>query len=120
MMADSNIIIYGTQSGQEDLRMFLDSNVSSASVITYVEVLGYYRLSTNEHKSLRHLFNKLWVLPLTNSVAEVAVALRQRHKMQLGDSLIAATALVHRKTLATHNTKDFSWIEGLALFDPLT
>jgi toxin FitB len=40
--------------------------------------------------------------------------------MSLGDALIAATALAHQLTLVTHNTKDFEWVTGLALLDPLT
>lgn len=32
---------------------------------------------------------------------------------------IAATALVHGRTLVTHNTGDFRWIAGLILLDPL-
>lgn len=119
MMVDSNVIIYATRPECRTLRMFLDSHVSSASIITYVEVLGYHRLRDKHRELLLSLFSNLWILPLTNSVAEVAVALRQRHRMQLGDSLIAATALVYKKTLATHNIKDFAWIDGLELFDPL-
>jgi predicted nucleic acid-binding protein len=39
--------------------------------------------------------------------------------MSLGDSIIAATAVIHRKTLVTHNTADFDWIKELAILDPL-
>jgi predicted nucleic acid-binding protein len=38
--------------------------------------------------------------------------------MGLGDALIAATALVHRRTLVTRNTADFAWVNGLQLLDP--
>jgi hypothetical protein len=36
-------------------------------------------------------------------VLDQAVTLRQQHRMSLGDALVAATALVHRLPLATHN-----------------
>jgi predicted nucleic acid-binding protein len=39
--------------------------------------------------------------------------------MSLGDALVAATALVHRLPLATHNVDDFAWIDGLIVVDPL-
>jgi predicted nucleic acid-binding protein len=39
--------------------------------------------------------------------------------MSLADALIAATALEHGLSLATHNIQDFTWIENLSLFDPL-
>ena len=32
---------------------------------------------------------------------------------------MAATALVHRLALATHNVDDFAWIDGLIVVDPL-
>jgi predicted nucleic acid-binding protein len=38
--------------------------------------------------------------------------------MSLGDALQAGTALAHGLTLVTRSTKDFDWIDGLALFDP--
>jgi tRNA(fMet)-specific endonuclease VapC len=36
------------------------------------------------------------------------------------DLLIAATALVHGQSLATHNTRDYAHVPGLALADWLT
>jgi predicted nucleic acid-binding protein len=38
--------------------------------------------------------------------------------MSLGDSLIAATALVHNLILVTRNTDDFNWIANLSLLNP--
>lgn len=58
------------------------------------------------------------ILPLDDVVLEAAVALRQQRQMGLGDALIAATALVHRRTLVTRNTADFAWVNGLQLLDP--
>nr|VFJ66054.1 MAG: hypothetical protein BECKFW1821B_GA0114236_11116 [Candidatus Kentron sp. FW] len=37
----------------------------------------------------------------------------------VGDALIAATALVHNLELATANTSDFDWIEGLDVVNPV-
>jgi hypothetical protein len=45
--------------------------------------------------------------------------LRQQHKMSLGDSLIAATALIHDLILATRNIDDFNWINDLKLVNPI-
>jgi len=39
--------------------------------------------------------------------------------MSLGDSLIAATAIVHNTNLITANTKDFDWIKELTIINPL-
>jgi len=39
--------------------------------------------------------------------------------MSLSDAIIAATALEHDLTLVTRNLKDFEWIEGLKLLNPV-
>lgn len=48
-----------------------------------------------------------------------AVRLRQLRKLTLGDALIAATALVHDRTLVTRNVQDFNWIPGLNVLNPM-
>jgi predicted nucleic acid-binding protein len=50
---------------------------------------------------------------------EQAITLRQQRKMSLGDSLIAATALAYEIPLATRTVKDFDWISGLTLINPI-
>ena len=56
-------------------------------------------------------------LPLTPAITERAVALMEAlalsHGLQMGDALIAATALEHRMAVLTGNAKHFSPIEGL-------
>ncbi len=59
------------------------------------------------------------VLPVSDAVIQKALALRQQKKMSLGDALIGATALIYGLTLITSNVKDFEWIEGLLVRDPL-
>jgi predicted nucleic acid-binding protein len=58
------------------------------------------------------------MLPVNETVAEKAAALRQQRKMTLGDSVIAATALVYNHTLITRNKDDFKWIKELTLLNP--
>ncbi len=52
-------------------------------------------------------------------LAAPAIALRQQRKMSLGDALIAAACLEHQLPLATANEKDFDWVEGLEMVNPL-
>ena len=66
---------------------------------------------------LEDFFQTAQILPLSDRVAEQALALR---RMGLGDAVIAATAMAHNLTLVTHNIQDFHWIAGLELLDPLT
>ncbi|MGH9434232.1 MAG: type II toxin-antitoxin system VapC family toxin, partial [Terriglobia bacterium] len=100
------------------LRLFIRENAPAVSAVSYVEVLGYPRLTKEERSHFEAFFAAATILPISDAVLSHAVELRQRKKMALGDALTAGTALAHGLTLATRNTKDFDWIEGLALLNP--
>ncbi len=119
MILDSNILIYACSDEHPEIREFIRENVPSVSIITKVETLGYHLLAPAERAQLEAFFDVAIVLDVTHAIADRAIFLRQINRMSLGDSLIAATALVHEKALVTHNTSDFSWIEELEMLDPL-
>lgn len=96
-----------------------EKDVSHAS-ITKVEALGFSSIPVNELLLLEALFDESYVLPLTDSIIDRAIRLRQAKRMSLGDSIIAATALANSLTLWTANTRDFAHIQGLNVFNPLT
>ena len=121
MLIDSNIAIYASQRRYDILFNFLENLLNrSFSIVTYIEALGYQRLLEPEKRSLEHFFQNSEILPLTDTIAQQAIALRQQRRMGLGDAIIAATAIVHSLTLVTHNTEDFRWIGGLELLDPVS
>ncbi|MBP8948453.1 MAG: type II toxin-antitoxin system VapC family toxin [Candidatus Promineofilum sp.] len=118
MLVDSNILIYALKPDGKKLLTFLFNRMPAVSAITYVEVLGTTKLSMENADLIRRMFTRLSILPLDQPVLEQAIVLRQQRKMGLGDALIAATALVHSRTLVTRNTADFAWVNGLRLLDP--
>jgi predicted nucleic acid-binding protein len=120
MLIDSNIVIYASKPENADLRRFLDQISRSFSVVSYIESLGYHRLSESERQNLLRIFRRSQMLPLSHTVAQQAIRLRQTRRMGLGDTIIAATAIIHGLTLVTHNVEDFRWIGGLELLDPLS
>lgn len=119
MLLDSNLIIYAIKPEYQVLREFIAQSQPAVSAISYLEVLGYHRLTEADKADLELLFQYLPVLPITSAVLEQAIQLRQIRKMSVGDALVAATALCSGLTLATHNLKDFQWIKSLQLHDPL-
>lgn len=119
MLLDSNIIIYAALPEHEHLRKLIAEQSPAVSAVSYVEVLGYHRLSDEARHYFETFFASAEVLPLSQEVLDKAVALRQRRKMTLGDALVASTALVHEHTLVTRNETDFSGIEGLTIVNPL-
>ena len=119
MLLDSNIIIYAVQNNDPDLLELVRGPEAFASIVSYVETLGYHALKEEDKQTFGRIFETIELLDLTPEVAERATLLRQQRRMGLGDAIIAATALEHSLTLLTHNTHDFRWIEGLDLQDPL-
>lgn len=117
MLFDSNIIIYAAQPQNDYLREFLINNEVLVSSITKLEVLGYHKLISQEKEILQRIFSAIEVLPINEEVINLAISLRQKRKMSIGDSIIAATALHYNQQLVTHNTADFTWLEELSVID---
>jgi predicted nucleic acid-binding protein len=118
MLIDSNSIIYAAQPEHTALRQFIAEYSPAVSAVSYVEVLGYHKLTEQDRLLLEAFFAAAPMLALTQTVLEQAVKLRQLRKMTLGDALVAGTALAHNLTLVTRNTTDFAWIAGLTLLNP--
>jgi predicted nucleic acid-binding protein len=120
MLLDTNIVIYAGQPGYPNLRALAIAPEAKVSLVSYVEALGWPKITKTERERLENYFSETDVLPICDDVADEAVRLRQARRMKLGDALIAATALVHGQTLVTRNVADFRWISGLGLMNPVT
>ena len=118
MLIDSNILIYAGDPHYAFLRTFLTTSNPAVSIVTYIEVLGYHKLTDEQRQYFEELFDLIPTVFVDQQIAEQAVKLRQQRKMTLGDSIIAATALVGGLTLVTRNIDDFKWISALTLLNP--
>jgi predicted nucleic acid-binding protein len=111
-LVDTNIAIYtlkGMLSAQAVafLAKIFNSEGCTMSVVTHVELLGFaFPDREDEAKAEKFVFESL-VLPLSDAVADQAIAIRKMHKIKLGDAFIAATAMVSDLTLVTRNEEDF-------------
>ena len=117
MILDSNIIIYYNVPKNSKLREYLKANKKNlvVSAISKLEVLGFNNLNSEEKKALEHLFQNLKILDINSSIIEKAIVLRQQKKMSIGDSIIAATALIYHHKLFTNNLDDFKHIPELEI-----
>lgn len=118
-LIDTNILIYSEKVAFNYLRAIFDEPFAFRSVISTIEVLGFARLTAQERVYFETLFDIMPELSIVSEIATTAITLKQQKKMSLGDSLIAATALIHDLELYTNNINDFNWISGLKLFNPI-
>ncbi len=118
-LLDTNIIIYSALPQFEYLQSLVLNPYNAVSTITYVESLGYHKLSINDRIYLESVFQRIHILEVDKQVAEKAIELRQTSKMDLPDAIIAATALIYNVELITVNVKDFTHIPDLNITNPI-
>lgn len=116
---DSNIIIYSYSHKYEYLRDLIINESCIISEISRVEVLGYHELKKEEEKYFNDIFEYAPVILPDQDIFDSAIEIRKKYNLKLGDSLIAATALVHNLEIYTRNLSDFERIEGLKCINPI-
>lgn len=93
------------------------------SAITQAE-LYFGALDKAELGKIKTHLSLLTMLPLTNSISVRFVELMETyclsHKLSIPDAMIAATCLTHKHALYTLNRKDFHFISGINLYQPVT
>ena len=116
---DSNLIIYSSQEDFEYLKPIIKQPDSYFSEISRLEVLGYHKITIADKSYFESLFALINSISVDKSIIETAIDLRQKRKMGVGDSIIAATALLYDYELHTRNISDFNWIVGLKVINPI-
>jgi toxin FitB len=119
-LIDTNLIIYSAQPHFHWLLPTIKTNDSVIATITRIEVLGFKGIQPREEEFFKRYFSSVLQLSLSENIISKAIELRQKKKIKLGDSIIAATAIIHEAELYTHNVTDFNWIEGLVVIDPIS
>ncbi|QMT30730.1 MULTISPECIES: type II toxin-antitoxin system VapC family toxin [Alysiella] len=75
------------------------------SVITYIEFVGFHGADKATSQHLMAIAQRFTQFPISNEIRDLAIALRQHHKIKLPDTLILATAKAHNLTLLTLDEK---------------
>jgi toxin FitB len=119
ILLDSNIIIYSYQPNFAYLKpLVLDPN-NAVSAVSQLEILGFHGISVDEETFCSYVFKILQTFPIDDAVLSKAIELRKRYKMKLGDSIVAATALVENREIYTRNLSDFIKIPSLIVKNPV-
>lgn len=116
-LLDTNTIIYLAKK-ELDLSSFAKENDTLfVSSISYMECLGYNFSTKKEEQITTQLCDSFEHILVTEEIIKQTIKIRKLHKIKLPDAIIAATAITHKLTLVSHNTKDFLNIDGLKLID---
>ena len=71
MLLDSNIIIYASEPEHDQIRRFISEHEIAVSALSYVEVLGYHRLTEESRLYFEEFFRIAEVLPISQAVLEL-------------------------------------------------
>lgn len=121
---DTNIFIYYFN-GEPILRSLFDEALSGQTVaiycpISWVELLCYPALTTDESEQIRNFLRRFERVKLTEIILDKAAQIRMRYRTALPDAMIAACAIATKSTLLTRNENDFNRISDLAMYNPFT
>lgn len=114
---DTNAIIYYLQDDPSAVSFFSDvlrKNLPFCiSAITEVELFGFPNLTDREAEQIDAALRTIAVIPVDSRIARIAGQIRKLYRINVADSVIAATALFTGSTLVTRNVADFRKIPHL-------
>ncbi len=109
-LADTNAIIY-LLNGNDCMRPYVDKKLA-VSAISYMELLSYSGLKSDDEAIIRNLLGECTLLNLSRDVMEETISIRKERKIKLSDSIIAGTAKKNDIPLLTADV-GFEKIDGL-------
>lgn len=90
-VADTNILIYLLE-GRVTVDPYIKT-IFAASVVSEIELMGWYKISEAQKQILHRLIDRLHVIDLSVAIKQIAIDIKQHHKIKLPDAIIAATAI---------------------------
>lgn len=120
MLVDTDVLIWHLRGNPRAARRLDDLTALTISAVSYLELLQGMR-NRAEMVAVQKMLQqrRAVILPLTESITGKATGLMETmtlsHGLQMGDALIAATALEHDIPLLTGNVKHFAPIVSLQI-----
>jgi predicted nucleic acid-binding protein len=120
MLVDTDVLIWHLRGYPNATRRLDELGALTLSAVSYLEVLQGMRNKAElaaVKKMLAH--RSATLLPVTGAITQRAIELMEAitlsHGLQMGDALIAATALDHGLPVLTANVKHFGAVQGLQI-----
>ena len=120
MLVDTDVLIWHLRGYAQATRRLDQLGVLTLSAVSYLEVLQGMRNKV-ELAAVKKMLERrnAAVLPITEGITLQAISLMESltlsHGLQMGDALIAATALEHRLPVLTGNVKHFTAVPGMLI-----
>jgi len=120
VLVDTDVLIWHLRGYAQATRRLDQLDSLTLSAVSYMELLQGMRDKTELAAVKKMLeLRGARIVPLTEVTTQQAMTLMESltlsHGLQMGDALIAATALEHQLTLLTGNVKHFRAVSGLQL-----
>jgi predicted nucleic acid-binding protein len=121
VLIDSDVMIWFYR-GKLTAQQTIFQNIPfSLSAVSYMEILQGIRNKTELNKLKKDLSH--WstsIVQIDEEISENAIKLMEKYKLshglELGDALIASTALKYNEALITGNIKHYDYILNISLF----
>ncbi len=120
MLVDTDVLIWHLRGYPQATRRLDELGALTLSAVSYLEVLQGMR-NKAELLAVKKMLNKrsATLLPITEAITlratDLMESLTLSHGLQMGDALIAATAVEHQLPVLTANVKHFSAVAGLTV-----
>lgn len=100
-------------------KLALENNKFLVSIVTHTELYSGKSIwkSDKAFQELKLVFEGIEIVCLTEKISINAGKIRALYNLDLIDSIIASTAIEMNKPLVSLNTKHFSQVKNLKLFD---
>ena len=113
VLIDTNIALYLLE-GNTEAEQMLDGRKVYVSFVTQLELPGFKGISASEKVHVESLLSDCIIIDINDAIKAHTIAIRERHRIKLPDSIIAATALYLGVPLITAD-RGFRSIQGLSL-----
>lgn len=120
MLVDTDVLIWHLRGYPSATRRLDELGALTMSAISWLEVLQGMR-NKAEFVAVKKMLDKraARLLPVTEAITHRATELMESltlsHGLQMGDALIAATAIEHQLAVLTANFKHFGAVQGLVI-----
>lgn len=120
MLVDTDVLIWHLRGYAQAARRLDELGALTLSAVSYLEVLQGMR-NKAELVAVKKMLKRraATLLPVSEAITQRAIDLMESltlsHGLQMGDALIAATAIEHHLPVLTANVKHFSAVAGLRI-----